>query len=138
SRPDASAPPRLQAGCAGDLFRAPVLAQVGLDPFDRLRGNPWPAAGLRAAVLTEPLRPARLVTPADRIARQLAAEGAGRTVQCNGNLPKAITGFMQAADAISFVLVQAANGHGQLHLAVKLLRSGRLGLFTTSGVAIES
>ena len=115
-----------------------ALKQALLDQRDGLRHDPWPAACVRAPALAQPLRTLRLVVPATGIAPELAADGAGRTRKRLGNLAQAVAGLAQAVDAISFVLVQAADGHEQLHLAVKWLRSGRLGHFTTSGVAIGS
>ena len=101
-------------------------------------GVPKGALHTQAALLHQLMRHIRLVAPASPVAAKLAANCTGCTLQHQGNGSDAETGFVQGVDAISFVQVQAACGHGQLHLAVRLLRLNRLNPFTTAGVALRS
>lgn len=84
------------------------------------------------------MRPLRLVGPAGAIAPQFPADRAGRAIEFAGDRAQRQAGGVERVDSVSFLQVQAAIGHGQLHLAVKLHRLGRLDRFNALGVAIGS
>lgn len=127
-----------QAGDGRDLLRAPVLQQVRLDSGLVLGGDAGTRAGCLSAAPGKALGPLGLIAPVHTVAPHLPADGARCAIELKGDAAQRAARVTQGADSVSFMLVQAALGHEQLHLAVKGLRLGHLNLFSISGVAFQS
>lgn len=122
----------------GDLVGAPFVPEQSLDPADAQRIDARVAVRSLAAGSADPISALRVIARHIGIAAELAADGARRAVQAVGDRPKRKPSLAKGVDSVSFMLIQAACGHGQLHLAVKSLRLGRLNPFSTLGVALRS
>lgn len=83
-----------QAGATGNLFRAEVLPQQGLDLADALSVDAWTPAGLRAPMLAYALCVLWQIVPSVLIAAQFAADRAGRALQRIGDGPHRHPGFI--------------------------------------------
>ena len=127
-----------QTAMPGNLVGTPVVPQEPLDPTDAQCVDSGATVRPLASMTTEAMRVLRLVDARFRVAAQLAADGARRAIERTGDRTKRPAGITKRVDSVSFLLIQAACGHGQLHLAVKSFRLSRLNLFSTSGVAIRS